>query len=219
MIQISNSYSTRHKQPPALIRDDTKKEDKRTSWNSSRRLSSRAHRKLSRLHPKTLDAEQTHRAQNEINHDYASLRAVPLRWWRTTAKDVEKTKNKIRGVGRDFRFLVPPALEREEFEIPRRAQRANTGNLIKRMETIMMRALPETSLALSNLLRFFLVAGLLLRRTSPWQGNWLEAFCEFDKKPARRLFPWYLGAIERSSGSRDGAECFLAVWSWLIRMS
>lgn len=86
-------------------------------------------------------------------------------------------------------------------EIPRRAQRANTGNLIKRMETIMMRALPETSLALSNLLRFFLVAGLLLRRTSPWQGNWLEAFCEFDKKPARRLFPWYLGAIERSSGS------------------
>lgn len=39
-----------------------------------------------------------------------------------------------------------------------------------------MRVLPETNVALSEILRFFLVAGLLALCASPWQENWFERF-------------------------------------------
>lgn len=49
-----------------------------------------------------------------------------------------------------------------------------------------MRVLPETNVALSEILRFFLVAGLLFLRAAPWQENWFERFTRILIKRSER---------------------------------
>lgn len=81
-----------------------------------------------------------------------------------------------------------------------------------------MRVLPETNVALSEILRFFLVAGLLALCASPWQENWFERFSRILIKKKQRgkqsdncshdTFG-HLSIV----GSHDG-ECFAVDLDW-----